>query len=337
MEWITGELRKLTDLKASGQINEEEHAALKKKVLEGGLVAPAAPEKDLVDHFASEALKKHQAWRHAFEDFQLQEAAWKEEDLPSRQETFLNMAKGGGVSPLERMLAFYALYGTIADVRFFQALIATVPDDRRIEYHNWYVARARGEAFLAQFGSEIAAGAPPLFGPQKEFGALNVALLKTCGREVYGSGRRGQPCFEEGDAPAGGVTKTIFAAGYPVAVVDGYVDLGIVEEAVSWLDGLCSSRLHWPMPRCRRRPQHGPSRRGAPRGRTPQDLATPTGGTTRGGTTMVGTGAGPEEDAHHEEDEVAEEAATRETGRGRGPQNNKPQQVRGTKTRNTRS
>ena len=284
MEWITGELRKLTDLKASGQINEEEHAALKKKVLEGGLVAPAAPEKDLVDHFASEALKKHQAWRHAFEDFQLQEAAWKEEDLPSRQETFLNMAKGGGVSPLGRMLAFYALYGTNADVRFFQALIATVPDDRRIEYHNWYVARARGEAFLAQFGSEIAAGAPPLFGPQKEFGALNVALLKTCGREVYGSGRRGQPCFEEGDAPAGGVTKTIFAAGYPVAVVDGYVDLGIVEEAVSWLDGrivqleaaLADAKVQAPPPA---RPQ---PKRSAPR-KDPAGPGYPNGGYNQGG------------------------------------------------------
>ena len=175
MEWITGELRKLADLKAAKAINDEEHEALRKKILEGDLGGgPAAGvEKDLAEHFADEALKKHQAWRHAFEDFKLQEAAWNEEDLPGKQETFLNMAKGGGVSELERMLGFYALYGTNADLKFFQALIATVPDERRIEYHNWYVARAKGEAFLAQHGAAIAAGAPPLFGPMKEYGALN--------------------------------------------------------------------------------------------------------------------------------------------------------------------
>ena len=242
MEWITGELRKLADLKAAKAINEEEHDALRKKILEGDLGSgPAAGvEKDLAEHFADEALKKHQAWRHAFEDFKLQEAAWNEEDLPGKQETFLNMAKGGGVSELERMLGFYALYGTNADLKFFQALVATVPDERRIEYHNWYVARAKGEAFLAQHGAAIAAGAPPLFGPMKEYGALNVALLKGAGRDgVYGSGSAGQPCFDkaEGGMGATPLNKTIFAAGYPVPVVDGYVDLGIVEQAVDWLDG----------------------------------------------------------------------------------------------------
>ena len=80
MEWITGELRKLADLKAAKAINDEEHEVLRKKILEGGLSGgPAAGvEKDLAEHFADEALKKHQAWRHAFEDFKLQEAAWRE-------------------------------------------------------------------------------------------------------------------------------------------------------------------------------------------------------------------------------------------------------------------
>ena len=52
---------------------------------------------------------------------------------------------------------------------------------------------------------------------------------------------------------------------------------------------------------------------------------------------MVGTGAGPEEDAHHEEDEVAEEAATRETGRGRGPPTNNPHTVPGGRGTNRKS
>ena len=94
----------------------------------------------------------------------------------------------------------------------------------RYEYHNWYVARAKGEPFLAQHGAAIAAGAPPLFGPMKEYGALNVALLKGAGRDgVYGSGSAGQPCFDkaEGGGGAAPLNKTIFASGYPVPVVDG--------------------------------------------------------------------------------------------------------------------
>ena len=43
MEWITGELRKLADLKAAKAINDEEHEVLRKKILEGGLSGgPAA-------------------------------------------------------------------------------------------------------------------------------------------------------------------------------------------------------------------------------------------------------------------------------------------------------
>lgn len=160
MEWITGELRRLEDLKAAKLVTDEEFQQLRRKVLDGPVSAPLGDKDSLVDHFTSEALKKHQVWRHPFEDFQLQEAAWKEEDIVSKQETFLNMAKGGGVSELERMLGFYALHGTKADLCFFQALVANVPDNRRVEYHNWYVARAKGEAFLSQYGAEIVAGAP---------------------------------------------------------------------------------------------------------------------------------------------------------------------------------
>ena len=236
MERVTGELRRIEDLKAAGLVNDAEYAALRKKVLDAPIGAPAGDKDPLVDHFASEALKKHQVWRNPFEDFQLQEAAWKEEDTNAKQETYLNMAKGGGLSELERMLGFYALYGTKADHAFFQALVANVPDNRRVEYHNWYVARARGEAFLAQYGAEIMAGAPPLYGPQKEFGALNVALMKNCSRDVYGAGGS-RPIFDVANAvPAAAADKTIFASGYPVPVVDGYVDLGIVEEAINWLD-----------------------------------------------------------------------------------------------------
>jgi len=58
----------------------------------------------------------------------------------------------------------------------------------------------------------------------KEYGALNVALLKGAGRDgVYGSGSAGQPCFDkaEGGGGAAPLNKTIFASGYPVPVVDG--------------------------------------------------------------------------------------------------------------------
>ena len=153
MERVTGELRRIEDLKAAGLVNDAEYAALRKKVLDAPIGAPVGDKDPLVDHFASEALKKHQVWRHPFEDFQLQEAAWKEEDTNAKQETFLNMAKGGGLSELERMLGLYAHYGTTADHAFFQALVTNVPDNRRVEYHNWYVARAKGEAFLAQYGA----------------------------------------------------------------------------------------------------------------------------------------------------------------------------------------
>jgi len=93
-----------------------------------------------------------------------------------------------------------------------------------------------GDAFLSQHGATIAAGAPPLFGSQKEFGPLNVALLKQTGREITGAGPKRTGCFEpQAEQPQD--SKVIFAAGYPVPVVDGYVDLGIVEQAVDWLDG----------------------------------------------------------------------------------------------------
>ena len=153
MERVTGELRRIEDLKAAGLVNDAEYAALRKKVLEAPIGAPLGDKDPLVDHFASEALKKHQVWHHPFEDFQLQEAVWKEEDTNAKQETFPNMAKGDSLSELERMLGLYAHYGTTADHAFFQALVTNVPDNRRVEYHNWYVARAKGEAFLAQYGA----------------------------------------------------------------------------------------------------------------------------------------------------------------------------------------
>ena len=81
MERVTGELRRIEDLKAAKLINDDEYNGLRKKVLEAPLAAPTADKDPLVDHFTSEALKKYQAWRNSFEDFQLQEAAWKEEDL----------------------------------------------------------------------------------------------------------------------------------------------------------------------------------------------------------------------------------------------------------------
>ena len=235
MEFISGELRRLEELRVAKHISDAEHAELRTKVLNGTLSAPSATETDLAEHFQKEALRKHQAWRVQYEDFLLQEASYKEEDIHSKQDTFLNLAKANSINPLERMLSAYSLYGTNADAAFFKSLIANVPDEKRVEYHNWYVARGCGEAFLSQHGATIAAGAPPLFGSQKEFGPLNVALLKQTGREITGAGPKRTGCFEVSSGYED--SKVIFAAGYPVPVVDGYVDLGIVEQAVDWLDG----------------------------------------------------------------------------------------------------
>ena len=236
MDHIAGELRKLADLKAAKLIDDVEHAELRQKVLDGKLVNPMSAEKELVEHFAGEALRKHQQWRVQFEDFLLQEKSYKEEDSVSRNETFVNVAKAGSVTPLERLLSTYSLYGTNADLTFFKALVANVPDEKRVEYHNWYVARACGEAFLSQYGAEIAAGCPPLFGPAKEFAPLNVAILKQHAKEVTGSGTKYQACFDRQQEQHQPESKVIYAAGYAVPVDNGFVDLGIVEEAISWLD-----------------------------------------------------------------------------------------------------
>eukprot|EP00658_Telonema_sp_P-2_P042233 TRINITY_DN3029_c0_g1_i3.p1 TRINITY_DN3029_c0_g1~~TRINITY_DN3029_c0_g1_i3.p1 ORF type:complete len:324 (+),score=16.34 TRINITY_DN3029_c0_g1_i3:95-1066(+) len=237
MDHIAGELRKLADLKAARLISDEEHGELRQKVLDGKLANPLSTEKELVEHFAGEALRKHQQWRVQFEDFILQEKSYKEEDSVSRNETFVNVAKAGSVTPLERMLSTYSLYGTNADLTFFKALVANVPDEKRVEYHNWYVARACGEAFLSQYGAEIAAGCPPLFGPAKEFGPLNVAILKKHARELTGSGGKPyQACFDHQVEHIQPESKVIYAAGYAVPVDNGFVDLGIVEEAIAWLD-----------------------------------------------------------------------------------------------------
>ena len=233
MEFIAGELRRLKDLRAADLLTDAEHDDLKKKVLERGVNHASGAEKDLADHFVNESLRKHQVWRNSYEDFLVQEAAYKDEDLAMKQEAFLNMAKAGHVTPLERMLSFYSLYGTVADHKFFQSLIATVPDDRRVEYHNWYVARACGDAFLAQHGNDIAAGVPPLFGPQKEFGPFNVALMKQS-REVHGAGPNHQGCFDTTEHFT--QSKVLYAAGYAIPIDNGFVDIGIVEEAINWLD-----------------------------------------------------------------------------------------------------
>ena len=94
MERVTGELRRIEDLKAAKLINDDEYNSLRKKVLEAPLAAPTADKDPLVDHFTSEALKKYQAWRNSFEDFQLQEAAWKEEDLPGELSTTTGTSPG---------------------------------------------------------------------------------------------------------------------------------------------------------------------------------------------------------------------------------------------------
>jgi hypothetical protein len=280
MDQIAAELRKLNDLKAATLVSDAEFDALKAKILAGSLKPTSSTEKELAEHFASETLRKHQTWRHQYEDFVLQETAFLDDDLATKQECFINMVKAGAVTPLERMLSFYSIYGTRAEQRFFQSLIATVADDKRVEYHNWYVARACGDAFLAQYGAQIAAGAPPLFPPDKEFGPFNVGLLKQAreaergGREVTGAGAMRKGCFDSSEEVSFTGSKVIYAAGYAIPVDNGFVDIGIVEEAINWLDkrvkeletAMQAAQVQVPVPQQPRPPQSTYQNNGRGRG-----------------------------------------------------------------------
>ena len=242
MEKLTSELRRLEDLKASKLISEEEFVNLRRLVMEGAgeTRKPADNEGALAEHFAKEQLRKHQKWRGSYEEFCQMEETWREEDTDSKQELWINLAKAGGVTQMERLLAFYGLFGTNADIKFFSSLLALCPDSKRILYHNWYVARAIGETFLVQHGQEISELEVPLFPPIKEMGALNTQVLRESlsGGEISAGGCWREAGMKDPGAEKGGAggNRIVTAAGYAIPVVDGYVDVTIVEDAVGWLD-----------------------------------------------------------------------------------------------------
>jgi hypothetical protein len=245
------DLVNLKKMRDDNLISESEHARLKELLINPPPPPPVDTSKDetepLADYLAGENKKRHQKWRVPFEEFSLFEKGWMEESLERKQETFRSLAREGMTSPIEVMIATYVLFGKPEDLRFLQSLLVNASDSKRIEYHNWYVARRWGDAFLQQHGSSITSLNQPLFPFDEAFGPQNVRIFRQQENLEGGNPERApEKCsiFNPGTTnrthKEESTNKTIFASGYPVQVIDGFVDLGIVEDAIGWLQGRIS-------------------------------------------------------------------------------------------------
>jgi len=103
-----------------------------------------------------------------------------------------------------------------------------LPSDDRLAVHNFDVGHAHGETFMERWGPEIMGLPVPLFPAGRCHEDTNAKLLAQMSlyvTTVKGAGETRRPKFSifAKQAP-------IHAAGHKVAVEDGAVDLGIVEE-----------------------------------------------------------------------------------------------------------
>lgn len=293
VEKINMDLVNVKKMYDAGLLSEAEHKKLKDDILNVTARIPEEKDEALADYLSGESKKRHQKWRVPYEEFTLFEKGWMAEARAKKQETFRNLAREGLISPMEVMIGTYVLFGKDKDITFLQSLLVNVSDSKRIQYHNWYVAREWGEAFLQQHGLAITELTTPLFPNDDAFGPQNVRIFRQH-ESVEGGGEKStervvafgttiSPTAQPTATPQS-TTKTIFAGGYPIQVVDGYVDVGVVEDAISWLQtrvtdletAMRSAKVDPPQaatPQPRNYPQYsrGQSRgRGGGRGHYPQ-------------------------------------------------------------------
>ena len=160
MENQIKEIAILDDYRKKGNITEEEYQLKRKQIWE---TPPGKDEKgnlSLAGHLMDESRRRDLPFWARYERFVRHHDAWMKESVEHKQKAFAELAKDGFTSNMENLIAAYVIYGEANDIRFLQSLLVNCPDDLRMEYHNWYMAKIHGQAFLDQHGAAIQELAP---------------------------------------------------------------------------------------------------------------------------------------------------------------------------------
>lgn len=195
------------------------------------------PEKDnLTAHFEEQAAEKDDPWKKHRAALRRRTKGWDEEFERNSQGAWEELRHSYGKAGYNQLLTeetalelSYLLCATpLQAYRRARALLQLNSDDR-LALHNFNVGQANGETFMERWGPEINGLPVPLFPATAAHEDTNQKLLAQMSlytSTVKGAGaERKAPKFNIFAKPI-----PISGAGHKIAVVDGQVDVGIVEE-----------------------------------------------------------------------------------------------------------
>jgi hypothetical protein len=222
-----------------------------------GLIGNPGPGKpDDISNLAKtlDAIERRrlQSWRAAYErSSTFQASVLATQTLASCEVKMVEMCKAKMLTEEDVMALTYTLYAhkrasaqpsdhaasVTARVMYASILLDKRGLDR-ITNHNWFVAKARGDEFLLEYGEKIEKLLFPLFPPMEAFHALNQQLLFTVDDSVTGgstadSRKLGQAFFRQSGSLEGG------ALPFPVnvdALGSAFVDLQPVGDHAKAVD-----------------------------------------------------------------------------------------------------
>lgn len=177
----------------------------------------------LADYFKRSEERTREPWRiiaDRSQDLFSRASARSDEEVES---TFIDAAKSGLLTPDLALAACYGVCGTAESRKFFASLL-TLPEQARLNMHNYVVARACGEPFLDAMGAQLEHLKLPLFPPLPSLRSLNTKLIA------------------ESQSGAGGLSSLFLTAsegGGVLPVLEGphglFVDITSVEQAFNEL------------------------------------------------------------------------------------------------------
>ena len=195
------------------------------------------PEKDnLTTHFEEQAAEKDDPWKKHRAALRRRTKGWDDDFEKNSQGAWEELRHSYGKAGYNQLLTeetalelSYLLCATpLQAYRRARALLQLNNDDR-LAFHNFNVGQANGETFMERWGPEINGLPVPLFPATAAHEDTNQKLLAQMSQytsTVKGAGaERKTPKFNIFAKPT-----PISGAGHKIAVVDGQVDVGIVEE-----------------------------------------------------------------------------------------------------------
>jgi hypothetical protein len=141
-------------------------------------------------HFEKAEQRRKEPWRNDMDAYLTKKAGFAAVTDEAAQTLCATLAEMKAFTPDEAMNLSYTIYGNEASRKFRALCIMQTRGQQRITMHNWYVAEAAGETFLAFHGDRIQHLQWPLFPVgHAAFEALNLELLMETASPSGGGGR----------------------------------------------------------------------------------------------------------------------------------------------------